>query len=109
MKRPFYGWWVVAACFVTFGISTGFPYYNIAFFFDYFRDDHGWPISFITLGAPVAVLLTIWAGPVIVPRVSPRLLIVIGTGLTFLAFQLFARLSGARWEYYAVWCLYMVG
>ncbi|MCL6506636.1 MAG: MFS transporter [Bryobacteraceae bacterium] len=109
MKRPFYGWWVVAACFVTFGISTGFPYYNIAFFFDYFRDDHGWPISFITLGAPVAVLLTIWAGPVIVPRVSPRLLIVIGTGLTLLAFQLFARLSGARWEYYAVWCLYMVG
>jgi MFS family permease len=109
MKRPFYGWWVVAACFVTFGISTGFPYYNIAFFFDYFRDDHGWPISFITLGAPVAVLLTIWAGPVIVPRVSPRLLIVIGTGLTFLAFQLFARLSGERWEYYAVWCLYMVG
>jgi MFS family permease len=109
MKRPFYGWWIVAGCFVTFGLSTGFPYYNIAFFFDYFRDDHGWPISFITLGAPVAVLLTIWAGPVIVPRVSPRVLIIVGTGLTFVAFQWFARLSGAAWEYYVVWCLYMVG
>jgi MFS family permease len=108
MKR-FYGWWIVAACFLTFGISTGFPYYNIAFFFDYFRDDHGWPVSFITLGAPIAVLLTIWAGPVIVPRVSPRLLIIIGTGCTFVAFQWFARLSGAQWEYYAVWCLYMIG
>lgn len=109
MKKRFYGWWVVAACFLTFGISTGFPYYNIAFFFDYFRDDHNWPISFITLGAPVAVLLTIWAGPLIVPRVSPRVLIVVGTGLTFLAFQWFSRLSGATWEYYAAWCVYMVG
>ncbi len=109
MKKSFYGWWIVAACFLTFGVSTGFPYYNIAFFFDYFRDDHSWPISFITMGAPVAVLLTIWAGPIIVPRVSPRLLIIIGTGMTFAAFQWFARLSGATWEYYGAWCLYMIG
>ena len=109
MKKSFYGWWIVASCFLTFGISTGFPYYNIAFFFDYFRDDHSWPISFVTLGAPVAVLLTIWAGPIIVPRVSPRLLIITGTGLTFLAFQWFAHLSGAQWEYYGAWCLYMIG
>ena len=109
MKKKFYGGWIVAACFLTFGISTGFPYYNIAFFFDYFRDDHSWPISFITMGPPIAVLLTIWAGPIIVPRVSPRLLIVIGTGLTFIAFQWFGRLSGARWEYYAAWGLYMIG
>lgn len=109
MKKSFYGWWIVATCFLTFGISTGFPYYNIAFFFDYFRDQHKWPISFVTLGAPVAVLLTIWAGPTIVPRVSPKKLIIIGTGLTFIAFQWFGRLSGAQWEYYACWCLYMVG
>lgn len=109
MKKKFYGWWIVAACFLTFGLSTGFPYYNIAFFFDYFRDDHGWAISFITMGAPIAVLLTIWAGPIIVPRVSPRLLIIVGTGMTFGAFQWFARLSGARWEYYGAWCMYMVG
>jgi sugar phosphate permease len=109
MTRKFYGWWIVATCFFTFGISTGLPYYNVAFFFDYFRDDHGWPISFVTLGAPVAVLLTIWVGPVIVPRVSPRLLIITGTGLTFLSFQWFSRLSGAQWEYYGAWCLYMMG
>jgi sugar phosphate permease len=109
MKKRFYGGWIVAACFLTFGISTGFPYYNIAFFFDYFRDDHSWPISFITMGPPIAVLLTIWAGPIIVPRVSPRLLIIVGSGITFIAFQWFARLSGARWEYYGAWCVYMVG
>ncbi|MBI1899068.1 MAG: MFS transporter [Acidobacteria bacterium] len=108
MKKRFYGWWIVFACFLTFGVSTGFPYYNIAFFFDYFRDDHSWPIQFVTLGAPIAVLLTIWAGPAIVPRFSPRLLIVVGTGLTFGAFQWFARMQ-SQWEYYGAWCLYMLG
>ena len=109
MTKKFDGWWIVATCFFTFGISTGLPYYNVAFFFDYFRDDHSWPISFVTLGAPVAVLLTIWVGPVIVPRVSPRLLIIIGTGMTFLSFQWFSRLSGAQWEYFGAWSLYMIG
>jgi len=110
MPAPrFRGPWIIAACFVTFGIASGFPYYNIAFFFDYFRTDHGWSQQLITLGAPVAVLLTLWAGPVIVPRWSPRWLIVIGTGLTFLAFQWFARMSGSRVEYFAAWCVWMLG
>ena len=101
--RRFFGPWIVLSCFFTFGIASGFPYYNIAFFFDYFRTDHGWTQQAITLGAPLAVLLTMWAGPLLVPRWSPRWLIVIGTGLTFLAFQWFARLSGSRVEYYAAW------
>jgi Major Facilitator Superfamily len=105
----FRGPWIIAACFVTFGIASGFPYYNIAFFFDYFRNDHGWSQQLITLGAPVAVLLTLWAGPVIVPRWSPRWLIVVGTGLTFLAFQWFARMNGSRVEYFAAWCVWMLG
>ena len=108
-QTNFYGPWIIAACFVTFGLSTGLPYYNIAFFFDYFRDDHNWTIELITMGAPIAVLLTIWAGPVIVPRTSPRKLILIGTGLTFLAFQWFAVLDGSKLGYFAAWCLYMVG
>src|SRR5687767_10028363 len=108
-SRPFRGPWIIAGCFLTFGVASGFPYYNISFFFDYFRTDHGWTQQAITLGAPIAVLLTIWAGPVIVPRVSPRWLIVIGTGLTFLAFQWFARLGGSPIEYYAAWCVYMLG
>jgi len=108
-QKPFRGPWIIAACFFTFGLSTGFPFYNIAFFFDYFRDDHGWTQQFVTLGAPIAVLLMIWVGPVIVPRVSPRKLIVIGTGMTFLAFEWFAVLGGSTWEYFGAWALYVVG
>ena len=109
VQKPFRGPWIIAACFLTFGLSTGFPYYNISFFFDYFRDDHGWTQQFVTLGAPVAVLLMIWVGPVIVPRVSPRKLILIGTGMTFLAFEWFAVLGGSTWQYFGAWALYMIG
>ncbi len=108
-RKSFFGPWIIACCFVTFGLSTGFPYYNISFFFDYFRDGHSWTQVLVTTGAPIAVLLTIWIGPVIVPKVSPRKLILIGTFLTFLSFQWFGRLSGNEYEYYAAWCLYMAG
>ena len=108
-ETPFRGSWMIAASFITFGLSTGFPFYNIAFFFDYFRDDHGWTQELVTTGAPIAVLLTIWAGPIIVPRFSPRLLILAGTALTCGAFQWFGRLGGSDYEYYAAWCLYMLG
>lgn len=108
-KKPFFGPWIIASCFITFGLSTGFPYYNISYFFDYFRDGHSWTAALVTTGAPIAVLLTIWMGPVIVPRVSPRKLILIGTSLTFLSFQWFGRLGGSEYEYYAAWCLYMAG
>ena len=108
-RKPFHGPWIIASCFVTFGLSTGFPYYNIAFFFDYLRDGHSWSQELVTLGAPIAVLLTLWMGPVIVPKVSPRKLILIGTFLTFVAFQWFGRLGGSQYEYYAAWCLYMAG
>ena len=111
-QKPFRGPWIIAACFFTFGLSTGFPYYNISFFFDRFRDDHGWTQEFVTLGAAVAVLLMIWVGPVIVPRVSPRKLILIGTGMTFLAFEWFAVLGvlgNSTWEYFGAWGLYMIG
>ncbi len=108
-NKKFFGPWIIASCFVTFGLSTGFPYYNIAFFFDYFRDGHSWPVELVTLGAPIAVLLTIWIGPVIVPKTSPRKLILIGTFLTLVSFQWFGRLGGSEYEYYAAWCVYMAG
>jgi MFS family permease len=108
-RSAFYGPWIIAACFVTFGIASGFPYYNIAFFFDYLRDDHHWTQQMVTSGAPIAVLLTIWAGPIIVPRFSPRYMIIAGTGLTCLAFQWFARLGDSSIAYYGAWCLWMLG
>jgi len=108
-KKPFYGWWVVAASFVTFGLSVGLPYYNMPFFYDYFAKSYGWARSEITLGFPLAAILTLWVGPVLVPKLSPRRSILIGTGLTFLAFAGFSQMGGNLTVYYALWFIYTMG
>jgi len=109
MKKTFYGWWVTAACFITFGISVGLPYYNIPFFTDYYQKNFGWTRSEITLGFPIAALLTLWVGPVLVPRLSPRKSIVIGTGLTLLTFIGWSQMSGSLAVYYLFWFFYTMG
>ena len=110
MKRTFYGWWITAASVVTFGLSTGLPYYNFGpFFFDYFQRAYGWSRSEITFGFPLAAILTIWAGPLLVHRFSPRKLILIGTGLTCAALAGFGRMNGALSLYYFLWVVYTVG
>lgn len=114
MKKTFYGWWVTAAAFITFGLSVGWPYYNISFFYDYFakpveQGGFGWSRADITFGFPLAALLTIWAGPLLVPRFSPRKLIVVGTGLTCLAFLAFGNMGGDIWVYWGIWVIYTVG
>ncbi|MDQ2711405.1 MAG: MFS transporter [Acidobacteriota bacterium] len=107
--RPFYGWWIVAAAFVTFGIAVGVPYYNLPFFYDYFQSTFGWNLEQITLGFPIAAILTIWAGPVLIPRLSPRKLLIAGTGLTAVSFVGFGLMKGALAAYFALYFIYTVG
>jgi MFS family permease len=109
MMKRFYGWWITVACLLTFGISTGLPYYNKDFFYDYFQKDYGWSRSAMTFGFPLAALLTLWVGPVIIPRFSPRKLIIAGTGLTFLAFLGFSQMGSSLPWYYFLWFMYTVG
>ncbi len=108
-KRHFYGWWVLATAFVTFGLSTGIPYYNLPFFYDYFQKTFGWDLSEITLGFPLAALLTIWVGPVLVPRFSQRKLIIAGTGLTAISLFGFGAMRGSLKVYFALYFVYTVG
>src|SRR3954467_3563005 len=109
MQKAFYGKWVIAAAFLTFGISVGLPYYNMPFFYDYYQNEFHWPLRSITLGFPLAALLTLWVGPLVVPRFSPRMLIILGTGLTFLAFLGLSQMTGSLPVYYALWFLYTFG
>lgn len=108
-RKQFYGWWVIAAGFVTFGIAVGIPYYNLFFFYDYFQSTFGWNVEQITLGFPLAALLTVWAGPLLIPRLSPRKLIVTGTGLSALAFVGFSQMKGGLAAYFFFYFLYTVG
>lgn len=107
--RIFHGWWIVAAAAFTYGIAQGIPYYNVSFFYDYFQRSFGWSRAQITLGFPLAALLTIWVGPVLVPRFSQRKLILFGTASTALALAGFAWMNGSIALYFALWALYTVG
>lgn len=109
MPRKFYGWWVTAAAFITFGLSVGIPYYNIGFFYDYFQREFHWSRADITLGFPLAALLTLWVGPLVIHRFSPRKLILAGTALTAVALASFGRMSGVLWIYYGFWVVYTIG
>ena len=95
MRKTFYGWWVTLAAFLTFGIAVGLPYYNMPFFYDYFQREFHWTKGQITFGFPLAALLTLWIGPVLVPRFSPRKLILVGTALTCAAFLGFGTMHGS--------------
>ncbi|HEX4750265.1 MAG TPA: MFS transporter [Bryobacteraceae bacterium] len=109
-RRPaFYGWWIVATEFLTLGIALGIPYYNLPFFYDYFQKTFHWSLSQITLGFPLAALLTVWVGPIVIPRFSPRKLIIIGSGLTALSFFGFGAMGGVIGVYFVLYFIYTLG
>ena len=109
MKDKFYGWWITFAAFFTFGLSTGLPYYNMPFFYDYYEKTFGWARPDITYGFPLAALLTLWVGPVLVHRFSPRLMIIAGTACTCLAFYGFSTMTGDLFMYKFWWFVYVIG
>ena len=91
---------MIATAFITFGLAVGIPYYNQSFFYDYFQRTFHWQLRQITLGFPLAALLTVWVGPFVVPLFSPRKLILVGTGLTAVAFFGFSAMNGSLALYY---------
>jgi MFS family permease len=108
-RAGFYGWWIVATAFVTFGLAVGIPYYNLPFFYDYFQKTFRWDLKEITFGFPLAALCTIWIGPWLIPKFSQRKLIVAGTGITGLAFFGFGAMRGSLAVYFGLYFLYTIG
>src|SRR3954469_3232342 len=104
MNKKFYGWLTPPASFISFGLSVGLPYYNLGFFYNYYtkpiaQGGFGWSRSDAVLGFPLAALFTLWVGPVLVHRFSPKKLILIGTALTCIAFTGFAYMPGELYFY----------
>lgn len=100
---------MVATAFITFGIAVGVPYYNQSFFYDYFQKTFHWQLRQITLGFPLAAILTIWVGPLLIPHFSPKRLIIAGTGLTAVSFFGFSMMKGSLPVYYLLYFIYTVG
>src|SRR3954451_10051741 len=108
-REKFYGWWITLFAFFTFGIAVGIPYYGGPFFYDYYMKEFGWSRPDVTLGFPLAATLTLWVGPVLVHRFSPRKMILVGTGFTAMSFIGFGMMGGSLLTYYFFWFLYVIG
>jgi MFS family permease len=108
-SRKFFGWWISVAALFTSGLTVGIPYYNIPFFYDYFQRAFGWSRASITFGFPLAALATIWAGPLVIHRFSPRKLIVLGSALIAVALAGFGSMNSSLSIYYALWFVYTAG
>lgn len=107
--RGFYGWWIVGTTLVTLGLSVGIPYYNLPFFYDYFQRTFHWDLKEITLGFPLAAILTVWMPPILIPRFSQRNLIIAGTGLTAVSFFGFSSMQGSLPVYFFLYFIYTTG
>ncbi len=106
----FSGWRIVAAAFATFGIEIAFFFYATPFFYDYYEQSiEGSSRPDIVFGFPLAALLTIWVGPLLVHRFSPRRMILIGTGLICLCYIAFGTIAHSLPIYYAIWFFFVVG
>src|SRR4051794_17699532 len=108
-KKRFYGPWITVSVFVAFGITVGVPYYGMPFFYDYLVKEFGWTRSQIALGFPIGAALTLWVGPALVHRYSPRRMLLIGTFLTFLSFLGFGLMGASLSFFYFLWTIYRGG
>ena len=100
---------LVACSAVVLGLVVGLPYYGMPFFYDYFERAYQWSRADVTLGLPLATLITLVAGPHLVPRLAPRTSLITGTLAAALAFLGMSVTGGSRPLYYALWILYMFG
>ncbi len=108
-KPLFHGWWISIYAFFTFGLAVGIPYYGMPFFYTYYTKAFGWSRSDITFGFPIAALLTLWVGPLLVHRFQPRMMLLIGSTCTALAFIGFGTMGNSLVIYDALWVVYLIG
>jgi len=109
VTRLFHGWVVVAALFVTLGLTVGVPFYGMPFYYDYFIKEFGWSRGAATSGIALATVLIQPLGAFFIYRFSPRKLILFGAGMLCLSLVLFASGTGSLWLYYLAWAACMVG
>lgn len=108
-NRIFYGWWIVAASSVILLMTVGVPFYGMPFFYDYFQNEFGWKRDLVTSGIGVATVLALPLGGSIIPRFSPRRLLIAGILLLSSSLVGFACMRGGRFVYFVLWILFMLG
>lgn len=101
--RLFYGWWIVAACFLSWMLIGGTVILGFTAFFEPIADDFGWSYTHISLAASLrgveSGLLSPFAG-FFFDRWGPRKIMIVGTVITCLGLILLSYINSLGMFYF---------
>jgi MFS family permease len=109
--RVFYGWWIVAVCFLLTALASGTAFYAFGLFIVPFDQEFGWGRGAISGAISLHFFLTALAAPIVgrlVDRYGPRYLMIGGVALAGTSYLLLSRVSSLP-ALYALWALLAVG
>jgi sugar phosphate permease len=108
--RIFYGWWIVASCFIC-ATATGVVGYGFTAFFDSFVQEFGWSYAAISLGASLRGAETGLISPVLgflVDRWGSKWVLLAGSILTGLGLIFLSQISSLA-QFYGAWFVIAFG
>ncbi len=110
-SRPFYGWWITAACFVIALYSGGVIFYGFTAMFEPIADEFGWSYTQISFAASLRGLEMGILAPfigMVVDRWGPRRLIFSGAIITSLGLMLLSHATSLG-MFYGAFILVAIG
>jgi MFS family permease len=112
-KEPglFYGWYIVAAGFVSLWIHAGIGFYSFPVFFVEFFEQLGWKRGETATGFSIAFIVGGLTSPIVgrlIPRYGPKVVVVTGALIMSAAFVLFSLMQ-TLWQYYLICFLLAIG
>ena len=107
----FYGWWIVAACFVIFMLAAGTFFYGFTAFFKPVKDEFQWGAAVTSvafaLRSAESGLTDVFVG-FLVDRFGPRRIMLAGVTITGAGFIIFSFIN-SLWSFYVAWAVIAIG
>jgi MFS family permease len=115
IRKPaslFYGWWITLAAFLNLFFTVGIVYYGFPVFYPSLVDSLGFTRAQVTQGflygfVVVGLALGFLAG-VLIDRLGPRRVILVGIGFVGLSLVLMGRMT-QLWQYYVLCMTEVIG
>lgn len=110
-RRIFFGWYIVAAGFVSLWIHAGVGFYSFPIFLTEFNEYFGWGRGATNTGMSIMFVTGAFASPVVgrlVPQYGAKKIVVAGALIMSVAFMLFSRME-TLWQFYIVCLGFAIG
>lgn len=111
MARVYYGWYVVAALFVTLTVASGLAFYNLSVYMNALVATHGLPVSAVSTATALFFVASGFAGLLagrLIQRFDPRWTIALGGVVGAVALLALGRVA-ELWQLYLVYVLFGAG